>query len=80
MDKNTLPPKTQLFTPEWIVKYMVQNSLGRLWIERKTAMGTDKTEEELAKEYGWKYYLPEAEQVEEVKIKLKNIREDRKKI
>ncbi len=78
VDKNTLPPKTQLFTPEWIVKYMVQNSLGRLWIERKIALGIDKTEEELAKEYGWEYYLPEAEQVEEVKIKLKNIREDRK--
>ena len=46
VDKNTLPAKTQLFTPEWIVKYMVQNSLGRLWIERKTAIGSDKTEEE----------------------------------
>ena len=80
VDKNTLPPKTQLFTPEWIVKYMVQNSLGRLWIERKIATGTDKAEEELAKEYGWRYYLPEAEQMEEVKIKLKNIREDREKL
>ncbi|MCF6462921.1 BREX-1 system adenine-specific DNA-methyltransferase PglX [Clostridium sp. Cult1] len=78
VDKNTLPAKTQLFTPEWIVQYMVQNSLGRLWIERKIAIGTDKTEEELAKEYGWEYYLPEAEQVEEVKVDLKNIREDRK--
>lgn len=80
VDKNTLPAKTQLFTPEWIVKYMVQNSLGRLWIERKIAIGIDKTEEELAKEYGWEYYLPEAEQVEEVKIELKNIREDRKNV
>ena len=80
VDKNTLPAKTQLFTPEWIVKYMVQNSLGRLWIERKIAIGTDKTEEEFAKEYGWKYYLPEAEQIDEVKIELKTIREDRKKL
>ena len=80
VDKNTLPAKTQLFTPEWIVKYMVQNSLGRLWIERKMAIGTDKTEEELAKEYGWKYYLPEAEQIEEVEIQLKNTREDRKEL
>lgn len=80
VDKNTLPAKTQLFTPEWIVKYMVENSLGRLWIERKMAIGTDKTEEELAKEYGWKYYLPEAEQIEEVKIQLKDIREDRKEL
>ena len=38
VDKNTIPAKTQLFTPEWIVKYMVQNSLGRLWIERKIAI------------------------------------------
>ncbi len=57
---------------------MVQNSLGRLWIEKKIASGINKTEEELAKEYGWKYYLPEAEQIEEVKIELENIRKDRK--
>ncbi len=78
VDKNTIPAKTQLFTPEWIVKYMVENSLGRLWIERKIARGTEKTEKELASEYKWKYYLPEADQIEEVKIELKNIREDRK--
>lgn len=78
VDKNTLPAKTQLFTPEWIVKYMVQNSLGRLWIERKIAIGTDKMEEQLAEEYGWEYYLPEAQQIKEVEIELKNIREDRK--
>jgi len=78
VNKNTIPAKTQLFTPEWIVKYMIQNSLGRLWIEKKIASGINKTEEELAKEYGWKYYLPEAEQIEEVKIELENIREDRK--
>ena len=29
---ETLPAATQLFTPEWIVRYMVQNSLGRLWM------------------------------------------------
>ena len=80
VDKNTIPAKTQLFTPEWIVKYMVQNSLGRLWIERKIAIGSDKTEEELAKDYGWKYYLPEAEQIQEVKVELKNIREVRKNL
>jgi type II restriction/modification system DNA methylase subunit YeeA len=28
-----IPFATQLFTPDWIVKYMVQNSLGRYWIE-----------------------------------------------
>lgn len=29
---DTLPVATQLFTPEWIVRYMVENSLGRLWM------------------------------------------------
>lgn len=29
---NDLAPKTQLFTPDWIVRYMVDNSLGRLWM------------------------------------------------
>jgi len=33
--KEDIPAATQLFTPEWIVKYMVDNSLGKLWIEGK---------------------------------------------
>ncbi len=32
-NKDTLPAVTQFFTPDWIVKYMVENSLGKLWIE-----------------------------------------------
>lgn len=32
LDKNTIPAATQLFTPDWIVKYMVENTLGKLWI------------------------------------------------
>lgn len=31
--KENIPAATQLFTPKWIVKYMVENSLGRLWLE-----------------------------------------------
>ena len=31
--KNEIPYATQLFTPDWIVKYMVENSLGRYWVE-----------------------------------------------
>ena len=31
--KNEIPYVTQLFTPDWIVKYMVENSLGRYWVE-----------------------------------------------
>lgn len=32
--KEDIPAATQLFTPDWVVRYMVDNSLGRYWIER----------------------------------------------
>ena len=63
--KEDVPAATQLFTPDWIVRYMVENSLGRLWIE-------GHPNEELKS--GWKYYLDEAEQEEEVQQKLSEIR------
>ena len=65
--KDTLPAATQLFTPEWIVRYMVENSLGRYWLERHPECS--------AEEFGWRYYLPEAEQTPEVAAKLASIRE-----
>ena len=37
--KENIPAATQLFTPDWIVRYMVENSLGRLWLEHLTATG-----------------------------------------
>ena len=55
--RENIPAATQLFTPDWIVKYMVENSLGRLWLERgKSALSSFK----------WKYYIEEAEQEPEV--------------
>ena len=65
--KENIPAATQLFTPKWIVKYMVENSLGRLWLE-------GHPNEELQKE--WKYYLEEADQEPEVEEELKKIREE----
>lgn len=65
--KKNIPAATQLFTPKWIVKYMVENSLGRLWLE-------GHPNEELQKEF--KYYLEEAEQEPEVEEELKKIREE----
>ncbi|WP_286910865.1 BREX-1 system adenine-specific DNA-methyltransferase PglX [Clostridium sp. UBA1652] len=65
--KENIPAATQLFTPKWIVKYMVENSLGRLWLE-------GHPNEELQKE--WKYYLEEAQQEPEVEEELKIIREE----
>lgn len=62
--KERIPSATQLFTPDWIVRYMVENSLGRLWIE-------GHPDDELKS--GWKYYLDEAEQEPDVQAQLDNI-------
>ena len=62
--KETIPAATQLFTPDWIVRYMVENSLGRLWIE-------GHPNDDL--KAGWKYYLDEAEQEPDVQKQLDQI-------
>ncbi len=67
--KEEIPAVTQLFTPDWIVRYMVENSLGRLWVE-----GHPDTWE-LLKD-NWKYYLEEAQQEPEVKLQLAEIRKE----
>ena len=72
--KERIPAATQLFTPDWIVRYMVENSLGRVWIEHLRAVETSVDEKAKAEEFGWKYYLPEAEQEEDVKAQLIEIR------
>ena len=69
--KENIPAATQLFTPKWIVKYMVENSLGRLWLE-------GHPNEELQKE--WKYYLEEAQQEPQVEEELKKIRDEHTKL
>ncbi len=63
--KEKIPAATQLFTPDWIVRYMVENSLGRLWLESHPN-DTLKA--------NWKYYLDEAEQIPEVAEKLRVLR------
>ena len=78
--KEEIPAVTQLFTPDWIVRYMVENSLGRLWVEHLQANGDSRSEQEIANNFGWKYYLPEAEQEPEVQAKLVQIRADRKSL
>ena len=64
-----IPAATQLFTPDWIVRYMVENSLGRFWLE-------GHPNDELKN--SWKYYLDEAEQEPEVAAKLEEIKEEYK--
>lgn len=72
--KERIPAATQLFTPDWIVRYMVENSVGRIWIEHLRAVDLSTDEKATAERFGWKYYLPEAEQEESVDVKLAEIR------
>ncbi|MBQ5664952.1 MAG: hypothetical protein IIV41_03695, partial [Akkermansia sp.] len=65
--KDNIPAATQLFTPDWIVRYMVENSLGRLWLE-------GHPNEELKQQ--WRYFLEEAEQKPEVQAQLVDIRKE----
>ena len=66
VNKGTLPAKTQLFTTDWIVRYMVENSLGKIWVASHSESNLRKT---------MKYYLdPDANDEEVVRIheELKN--------
>lgn len=76
--KERIPAATQLFTPDWIVRYMVENSLGRVWIEHLRAVNPSVDEKVKAEEFGWKYYLPEAEQEDDVQAQLVEIRKSYK--
>ena len=69
--KEEVPAVTQLFTPDWIVRYMVENSLGRLWVEGHPDADLQGK---------WKYYLEEAEQEPEVQAELAKIREEYAKL
>ena len=69
--KERIPAATQLFTPDWIVRYMVENSLGRLWVEGHPNDGLKAN---------WKYYLEEAEQEPDVVAQLEAIRAEYKTI
>lgn len=68
--KDDIPAATQLFTPDWIVKYMVENSLGRLWIDGHPNFNYDN----------WIYYLEEAKQEPEVIEQLNKIKEEHAKL
>lgn len=76
--KERIPAATQLFTPDWIVRYMVENSVGRIWIDHLRALDPSVNEKETAEKFGWKYYLPEAKQEESVDVKLAEIRNNYK--
>lgn len=69
--KENIPAATQLFTPDWIVRYMVENSLGRLWQEGHSDSNIKED---------WRYYLDEAEQEESVKAQLDEIRSEYKNL
>lgn len=92
VSKENIAAATQLFTPDWIVRYMVENSLGRIFIDKRKREGVYadgrgldeltwdefesqriKTEQFIADQMGWKYYLPEAAQSPDVAKQLEEI-------
>ena len=88
--KENIPAATQLFTPDWIVRYMVENSLGRLWLGHLAATGEGyhysygehnaatyiDVDKVKALKANWKYYLEEAEQEPDVQVQLAEIRKE----
>lgn len=65
ISKTDIPAATQLFTPDWIVRYMVENSLGRFWLE-------GHPHDEIKS--NWRYFLDEATQSPETAAALAEIR------
>lgn len=63
--KELLPAATTIYTPDWAIQYMVQNSLGRIWLEGHPNDSVKNN---------WKYYLEEAEQEKGVQALLEQIR------
>ncbi len=85
--KENIPAATQLFTPDWIVRYMVENSLGRLWLEghpdaKEQLLPTEEEQSAYAagnrdpEDTKWHYYLEEAEQEQSVQAQIAKIRKE----
>src|SRR5690554_4341997 len=64
-NKDDVPILSQVFTPDWIVKYIAENSIGRIWLE---SYPNSPLKDDM------RYYVEEVEQTEEVKLKLEEIR------
>ena len=73
IDKDNIPVATQLFTPDWIVRYMVENSLGKLWLDKGKADWSSLKD-------SWKYYIEPAEQAPEVQAELDKINDGLKAV
>ena len=87
ISKDLLPAATTIFTPDWSVRYMVENSLGRLWLEghpdvKEQLLPTEEEQSAYAagnrdpEDTKWHYYLEEAEQEPEVQTQLAEIRKE----
>ena len=66
INREYIAPATQLFTPDWIVKYMVENSLGKLALESTGINESLKT--------NWKYYIESELDKNSEKIKIEDVK------
>lgn len=89
--KDEIPAVTQLFTPDWIVRYMVENSLGRLWLDghpdaAEHLLPTQAEQDSFVagnrdrEDTKWHYYLEEAQQEQPVQAQLAQIRAEHSKL
>ncbi len=79
ISKENIPAATQLFTPDWIVRYMVENSVGRWYYDGMQGWLQDSPDINRLEtlKSNWKYYIDEAEQTEEVQAELEKLRSEK---
>ena len=75
IESKYLPVATQLYTPDWVVKYMVENTLGRTWIDHLLGLGNREKVKTLLE--NWVYYIPDTD---EDSVELFEIRQKKRDI
>lgn len=71
IQKNDIPAATCLYTTDWVVQYMVENSLGRVWLE-------GHPDDTLRRQ--WRFYMDEMQQDEQTEAELAKLRAENQKL
>ena len=71
IQKNDIPAATCLYTTDWVVQYMVENSLGRVWLE-------GHPDDTLRRQ--WRFYMDEMPQDEQTEAELAKLRAENQKL
>lgn len=66
MEKDDIPFVTQIFTPDWVVKYLVENSLGRYWLDRHPNTDLEKQWKYLVKKENASRAIKDSRKIEDI--------------